>query len=257
MNTEASLTERWIWLTVSLGIAILAIAGRWALERSSHRSSSQAPPQRTVLDLPWVVHPLRLLYAVGIPAAALLWRRILTERGLGLQPLLWLYDDASPIAQANWQDWVKDIGWTAVIALSAWIVLAMGDRMIKRRVGAQAPTHHDPGKALREAVYHQVHWAFYREPFVLLWGSAMGAWAGLIPVTLEAMMNPARWEDLQHPSRGRDLLIRIGLALVGTMLYIQTQNLWLTILADATLVWILGQTQTMDHAGFDRSKSHR
>jgi len=97
--------------------------------------------------------------------------------------------------------------------------------------------------ALREAIYHQAHWAFYREPFVLLLGVGLGTWAGLIPVAAEALVNPARWTDLQSPARGRDLLIRVGLAVLSALLFIQTQNIWLAILADTGLLWLLGQTQ--------------
>jgi hypothetical protein len=94
-----------------------------------------------------------------------------------------------------------------------------------------------------------VHWAFYREPFVLLWGLSLGTWAGLLPVAFEAGINPARWDDLRVPPHGRDLLIRVGLAIVGALLFLETQNLWLAILMDAVVGWRLGQAPAWEGAG--------
>ena len=243
MSTDPVLVERWLWLTTSLGIALLAIAVRLILERPGVRTaSSPKTKHRTILAMPWIIHPLRLLYAVGIPAAAFLWRGALTTSGLGLQQFFWVDTQALDMAPGSWDNWTRDIGWTCVFAFGLWVIVTIADQTIKRMDKTRG-TKHRPDVALREAVYHQVHWAFYREPFVLVLGIGLGTWAGLIPVAAEALINPARWTDLQSPTRGRDLLIRASLAVTSALLFIQTQNLWLTILADMALVWLLGQTQ--------------
>jgi hypothetical protein len=245
LSTETALLERWVWLNVSLVIALLASAFRWFLERPhllGFRANANFTPH-PVWEIPWIIQPLRLLYAVGIPAAALLWRGALTSSGLGLKPF-WTVDQALSTASGSWNIWVRDLGWMCVFACGFWTLIAIADRSAKRL----SPPHttrstmrRSLSVSLREAVYHQVHWAFYREPFVLLFGVGMGAWAGLLPVAGEALLNPARWTDLQSSTRGRDLIIRAGLAVLSAMLFIQTQNIWLMLLADTSLTWLLGQ----------------
>jgi hypothetical protein len=246
LSTEDALLERWVWLNVSLVIALLASALRWFLERphlqKHFRTGAASAWPRAVWDLSWIIHPLRLLYAVGIPALALLWRGILTPSGLGLQPFFWAADQADPTAPGSWDVWVRDLGWVCAFGVGFWILITLANRAAKR-LAPPHTTQHNPGVALREAVYHQAHWAFYREPFVLLFGVGMGAWAGLLPVAGEALLNPARWTDLQSPVRGHNLLVRVGLAVLSALLFIQTQNIWLMLLADMGLTWLLGQQQ--------------
>jgi hypothetical protein len=242
LSTETALLERWVWLNVSLVIALLASALRWFLERPHllGRRTDANTTSHPVWEMPWIIHPLRLLYAVGIPAAALLWHGALTPSGLGLKPFFWTADQALTTASGSWNTWVRDFGWTCAFACGFWALVAIADRVVKR-LSSPRTTRRSLSVALREAVYHQAHWAFYREPFVLLFGVGMGVWAGLLPVAGEAMLNPARWIDLQSPTRGRDLLIRTGLAVLSAMLFIQTQNIWLMLLADTGLTWLLGQ----------------
>jgi len=233
LNTESALLERWLWLTASLGIATLASAIRWFLERPR-------PPQnlpRAMPEKPWIFQPLRLLYAVGMPAAAFLWRGALTASGLGLQQFFWSNNPTLDMAAGDWTNWVRDMGWTCALAFGFWLLVMIAERPTRTPL-----KQHRLDIALREAIYHQVHWAFYREPFVLLLGVGLGTWGGLIPVAAEAVVNPARWTDLQFPTRGRDFLIRVGLAVLSALLFIQTQNIWLAILADTGLTWLLGQT---------------
>lgn len=233
MSTETSLTERWLWLVVSFGIALLATGVQLAQDLIGKRATPSTPPRPAVTIPAWTIQFLRILYAVGIPALALLWRGALTERGLGLKPLQWTAAEAS-----NWTAWAADIGWACAIALGTGVLLWLGN--LPRNVVA-AKIQQRPDIALREAVYHQAHWAFYREPFVLLWGVTVGAWLGLLLVAFEAIINPIHWNNLRSPARGRNMVVRSGIAIMSVMLYIQTQNLWVAILADAALGWGLGQ----------------
>lgn len=241
MNTDSALLERWLWLILSLGTALVVISARLMAETFGKRNASAAQ-FLTLFEQPWLVHPLRLLYAIGFPAIALLWRGVLSERGLGLKPL------SLAALQTQWGTWAGDIGWGVLIAAGFWLIFTLGEWQARQTGALRLPRCHQFGVALREAVYHQVHWAFYREPFVLLWGVALGAWVGLAPVALEALINPARWNDLQSPARSRNLLVRIGLAVVGAMLYLQTQNLWVALLADTVVGWVLGEAIAEDPA---------
>lgn len=250
--TDTAFAERWLWLTASLCITTVAIAIRWILERP------HTAPTRVKLSLgdnAWLVQSLRLLYAVGIPAAALLLRGALTPSGLGLKPFFWVESDVADLVQTSWEIWVRDFGWGVASVAGMSLCVIAGDQMVKRYARRKVTLKRNPGIAVREAIYHQAHWAFYREPFVLLWGDGVGTWAGLVPVALEAIVNPARWNDLQSPGKGRDLLIRCGLAVTSAMLYMQTHNIWIALLADVAVVLVLGQNgvEDTDHHPVDGS----
>jgi hypothetical protein len=227
------LTERWIWLIGSLCIAIVASWIKWGFRRTGGVSYKENN------DSPWGYHVLRLAYAVGIPTIALLWRGALTTKGLGLQLLPWNATSASNAPPLT--DWAFDIGWAICIMSLAGIIIAISERRIEYQGHTAISLQHPPLAALREALYHQVHWAFYREPFVLVWSINLGTWAGLLPVIIEALANPEHWTQPKSLSRYRNLLLRAALAVVSALMYLKTQNLWLAIMVDAGLGWGLGQ----------------
>lgn len=235
MNPQTSLTERWWWLGASLSIAAFAIILRKILEKTS-RQAENAPPI-------WVNQFLGLVYATGIPALALFWRGALTERGLGLQAPPWSERTFSSLSQSNWENWSIDIGWTIAITAITLALLKISDHNVaKYRPTEVTALQHNLGNAFLEALYHQIHWAFYREPFVLLWNINIGAWAALLPIGLETAINPYCWETLYSKTRSRNLVVRGVLVVVSTLIFIQTQNLWLAIGADMLIGWLAGYT---------------
>lgn len=236
-DAAASLEQRWLWLGISLLIAAIAVWARWGAQRGPQYPWLMRLQHSTAA--PWLAQGLRLAYAVGIPAGALLWQGDLTERGLGLQPFPWNQITPTLTAQSNWVDWLRDLGWAMIIAAGAAALFTCADRLANTQ---RLRRSRDAGVAVREALYHQVHWAFYREPFILLGGLALGPWMGLLPVLIEAALNPARWKDLlDGAAPGRALLFRGAIAIVSVLLYIQTQNLWVMLPVDALLVWSIGQ----------------
>ncbi len=224
--------ERWLWLAVSVTVAWLASWWIWAMDRYAAEGSWWA----RLLQAPWMPalwHALRWTYYLGLPAFVFFGRRALTGRGLGLQSLLFL-DRTLPTATrlVNWRDWVADGGITvAVIA----VVLSVRWLTLRRSGFTRSRWREGPWAAGREALLHEVHWAFYREPFVLLWGSGTGSWAGLMLVALEAAFNPLRWRDFRQSDRLLLLLWRAALAVVSVLLFQMTGNLLLMILADGCL----------------------
>jgi hypothetical protein len=219
-----------MWLAVSVGFAVVASWLRWAAyEFAGH--TSHLKRWRAWRGRPWALQILRLVYAIGFPALALMGRGVLTERAFGLQPL----PSSVPTAGGSWLNWVTDLGWGTAIVVGAWVLLSLA-RRTAGKAGPLAPR--DSGVAFREAVYHQVHLAFYREPFVLLWGLQAGTWMGLLPALVEGALNPARWADLRYPVRAQDLLLRGALGVVGALLYLRTQNLWMILVADLFLGWV-------------------
>jgi membrane protease YdiL (CAAX protease family) len=85
-------------------------------------------------------------------------------------------------------------------------------------------------ETLREALYHEVHWAFYRNAPIVALGLYWGTWAGLMLAAFEALANPAWRKGLGAPERAAALLLRAALAVISSLLFLRTQNLWLAIL---------------------------
>jgi hypothetical protein len=210
--------SRWDWLLASVTLGTLASLIHWALLFSLTAFGQDTRPADerkgavlALLTSPWLVHPLRLLYAVGIPAAAFLWQRTLTTRGLGLQPLPGIFTQGdAALEDSLWRDWARDLGWTVTLTASTAALVAVGDRNARRLYAASRRPSRNLGVALREAVYHQIHWAFYREPFVITWGAAAGSWLGALAVVTETLLNPMVWQHARNQGKdyARMLVIR-------------------------------------------------
>jgi hypothetical protein len=234
----AALQERWLWLWASFILGLVVAWVEWIF-REAHN-----PRMRNVYERwrrwpghPWLVQSLRMLYAVGLPAAALIWRGALTERGLGLQPFPWT-------KAGLWSSWVEDIGRALATATGTGALLLLTTYQLRRLQEEEPAKRRDGLLALREAFYYEAHWTFYREPFVLLWGVGTGSWAGFLLILIEMMVNPLRWQQLRQRGKGRNLLIRGALAVTSTLIFIQTQNVWCGLLVDFWLSWAMGFAET-------------
>jgi len=248
--------DRWDWLLGSIILATLASLIHWLLQyvagAASERQSTddlwlrmlKTRVLRTIGN-PWVTFPIRLIYAIGIPAAALFWQGALTARGLGLQPMLGVtlaLPGADGVTQggAPGQAWGDDLTRLVVVAGVTALAMAAGSHIARQLAPQSATGKRNLGVAILEAVYHEVHWAFYREPFVYVWGIGLGSWLGALPVLLEAGISLMFWERLH--TRGaayqRQTLVRAGLFVASTQLYLLTHNLWLAIALDALVGWL-------------------
>jgi hypothetical protein len=246
---EAIGLQPWFWLGGSLLLALLATWTMWWLERAKERDLRIA----SFLDgpvFPILVEIGRLLFYLGVPFAALLWGRdAVIGRLMGLQPLLalnGLAGDPAPAAEvaANLADWVRDVGWTAGLGAAAWAVLALGWWTVRR--GTNPPRLDDGllsgAVGLREAAYHEVHWAFYRNAPIVALGPYWGTWAGLGLAALEAVLNPFWRAGLRDADRASLPLLRAGMAFVSAALFLKTGNLWLAILVHWGVLWGLSAT---------------
>lgn len=234
---------RWDWLLFSVVLGTLASLLRWLISFSAARSRTQVLLLlQQVVDSPWVTQPLRLAYAVGIPAALLFWERALTTRGLGLKPFpdLAAGMDAPALSGGQWTEWAHDLGWAALVASVTFLLVWIGDRAARQGAPPAQRSHRDLWISLREAVYYQAHWAFYREPFVVLWGLSTGSWLGALPVALEAVLSPMLWEGMRGDTDyARRVVLRCGLYAATTLVFLQTQNLWVAVAVDILLGWLL------------------
>ena len=229
--------SRWGWLLFSIALAETANLGlillAWIHHRKEPNWSTVSAWTARLQQRSWI-SLIRLPYTIGLPAYAYLTQGALTARGLGLQSIGGGMIGPSAVVV----DWAVDLGWAALIAVSVWLVVIVGrfQTAPKRSV---AKLRNGP-PAILEALFHQVHWAFYREPFVLVLGLSLGSWVGAGVAALEAMTNPAWWTDI-HSARRKEAIVNYGALLVAsTLLYGLTRNLWVAILTGGVLRWSLG-----------------
>jgi hypothetical protein len=90
---------------------------------------------------------------------------------------------------------------------------------------------------LRESAYHEVHWAFYRNAPILTLGAYWGIWIGLGLVAVEAALNPAWRRGLANPEQAPSRLVRAALAVVSSVLFWLTENLWLALTIHWGVSW--------------------
>jgi hypothetical protein len=269
---ETTFVEAWLWLAGSVLLAAFWTNLVWLFspwvekERASDDFGSLA--ERIVVAVAtWRFAPasfegLRLLYYVGLPFAALFWGRdAVVSRLLGLQPfILPATGERSAMVSANWFDWLHDIGWALALGLGSFGVFLLA-RWTRRRAltdgevderSAQEPSW----KTIREAAYHEIHWAFYRNAPIVTFGPYWGVWVGLLLVALEALANPTWRKGLSVPKRVSEQLLRAMLAVASSVLFLRTQNLWLSIVCHSMVSWGL-QRVSVTSPALSRAGSRR
>ena len=249
------LNEAWIWLGGSFVLAVLAANVAWffRVPRSGPLGSAVA---RLVA---WpsgagLYKTARLLYYVGLPFAALLFGHdAVTARFLGMQPFeLPAAGQASAgdVISQNWLNWARDAGWAACAGAALFVFMLLARGAYRRALTAadfretRSSARGSGWTQLREAAYHEVHWAFYRNaPLIALRSDAesayWGIWIGLSLVAVEAVLNPAWRRGLNLPEQAPVYLGRASLAVLSAVLFWKTQNLWLAIALHFVISWAL------------------
>jgi hypothetical protein len=129
------------------------------------------------------------------------------------------------------------------LGIAAWGVLALGWWAYRRATGVAGEESVVTGAnssgwvLLREAAYHEAHWAFYRNAPSLAMGAYWGVWTGLALVALEAALNPCWRKNLADPQRAPGQLMRGALAIVSGVLFLLTENLWLALALHWGISW--------------------
>ncbi|MFC1465385.1 MAG: hypothetical protein ACFLMY_11110 [Candidatus Brachytrichaceae bacterium NZ_4S206] len=180
------------------------------------------------------------MYHIGLPFLALIAGALSVDL-LGLGAIA--VDGATTLAGFTPRDWMRSsiaaslaIGFVLVVL---WLARRTADLPFK-------PSADRPSLLLilRDAAYAEVHWAFYRAPFVLLlqdtyWGTAAGF--GLIAIEWVLM----RWlrRAPLHADRPHTLTMACC-ALTSGLLYLAARNLWLMIAAHAAIRWAGGRLLT-------------
>ncbi|MFQ6101906.1 MAG: hypothetical protein ACE5OS_11835 [Anaerolineae bacterium] len=239
-------SEGWLWLTGSLLLAILWANLAWFFRQPRSGTIGEFVTRLVAWHFsPWLFQLLRLLYYIGVPYAALLWgHSAVVERYLGLSS----GGEVGADVAARWLDWTCDAGWAVALGIGAWALLALGWWTHRRALATASEESTVAGAncsgwvLLREAAYHEVHWAFYRNAPIVMWekhtGDAYwGIWGGLALVTLEAVLNPAWRKGLADLQEAPAHLMRGALAVVSSVLFLLTGNLWLALALHWGVSW--------------------
>jgi hypothetical protein len=204
----------WLWIATSVLLSALFNGFTW-------RSHSAGSKKHSLLQWPLSLFREvgRFLYFVGLPYVALL---------SGLIP-------ATEIGLVN-REWLRDLTLSLPLGLGALLILmllrALAMWREKTAPGGAAPS--EPPSPfwtrLRESVYQEIHWAFYRSaPLLVLEERAQGIALGLGIVALEAWLDPAWRERWRHPPLASTALRTAGLTVLMAVIFGMTGNLWITL----------------------------
>lgn len=246
--------ERWLWLSGSLLAGVLWANLVWFLRPSPSDAEGKSFLTRLRTSVghltawrfsPWLLQILRLLYYVGLPIAALLLGHdAIVEKFLGLKFDPGFAAEGGIATADRWLDWARGLGWAVTLGMSAWALLAVGWWAYRRALAAVNANYNPVAGRLawgwvllREAIYHEIHWAFYRNAFIVVWSEYWGVWSGLALVGLEAALNPAWRAGLADSQQALAQSIRGALAVVSGVLFLLTRNLWLAIVVHWGVSW--------------------
>jgi hypothetical protein len=208
-----------LWVLAAFAISCMGLV---AAERASHGSGSLWDTAIGSIT----AEVLLFAFHIGLPFIAVIAGALsLDLLGLGAS-----WTDGQHIAGFTVDEWARG----AVIAAGVAAFVLMALRFSSRTAVNAALQHEGAYNSIRNAFYEQVHWAFYRAPFILLLNDvALGVAAGTGFIALEWLAHasiqrgqarsPARW------------WLTVCCALAGGALFLLTQNLWLMIVADLVI----------------------
>ncbi len=220
------------WLVLSLAVYVLAAHLTWAARWLALGGHGWLAALLRVPWLPGLVQIIRFAYYLLVPYLALV-SGVLTPRSLGLA-----WPDSPIILR---QTAIAAAGLAALLALT-WAHYARNGRPPRAGAGgwpAETPALAAPfgwAIVLREAVFLQAHWAFYRAACaVLLPVKDLGTWLGLVLILFEGYLNPQIRQDLRCPGRGEPILLAAQIAVGTTVLFVTGGSTWLTLAWHAAL----------------------
>jgi len=206
-----------LWLWVATSVLLSAVVNSLAWRYHSLAGNGTRPLLQWSLS--FVREGGRFLYFVGLPYTALVGGLIPSTQ-VGLANLAWLRDLTLSLPLG--------LGTFLVLLLLRACVLWREKNAPGGLISREPP--HSFGVTLRESVYQEIHWAFYRSaPLLTMDDRGQGMALGLGIAALEAWLNPA-WRALwRHPNRAPVALRTAWLAVLMAVVFGVTGNLWVTI----------------------------
>ena len=171
------------------------------------------------------------LVMVGIPFFALITGAV----GMNVMALGADLTDPNALAGFTFVNWVRGVGTVFAVIAVVLVTLWLGAR--------SAPRGQSWGLGwlgVRDALYNEVHWTFYRAaPALFLADPYWGVVIGVALVLAEWFISPAA-EMSPNTAEGRQYLtLRLACLFASSFLYLATYNLWLMIVADL-VIQVLG-----------------
>jgi len=230
--------QAWLWLGGSLLLAVLWSNVAWHFRKPRPgRLGETVHRLETGRFSPWLHQGLQLIYYVGIPYAAfILGRDALVERYLGIR--------VAGLDESAWLVWMRDLAWAVSLSGGTCSLLAIGWAVYRKAAGVRHPPAQplfyppiDTWSYLIPAIYHEIHWTFYRNAPIVGLGTYWGVWIGLALAGVEAALNPAWRHGLRHRNQAPALLMRWSMAILSALLFLKTGNLWLTLASHWLVSW--------------------
>jgi hypothetical protein len=230
------------WVLGSVLVCALATNALWLA-----RSRKLRPPTWSE----WPLQAARFAFYLGVPYLAL--------GGWPLPPfseLLAPLDVGLVGMGGRWPPirWLGALGTGVGIGLASLLVLLLAWSSANRaRDGVRLRFPAQPWwLTLIGVLYLEVHWAFYRGALaVALDDLYSGVFLGLALIWLEWALNPFWRSGWRSESRAASQWLRAALALVVTVLYLLTRNLWVCLgvhLAVEIPFWALGRERAPQEA---------
>lgn len=250
----------WIALSILTYAISVNLAWRWRRPRPG-RLAAWIEKVKSWPPGGWLFRLLRFAYYVGLPFCLLLngdavERSLRRFLGFGI-PLGFLMRGvllprAMGLGGLTTSEWFAGVGMGIALGLGAFFLIASGWRYFTRSlrelpweqvasldleasVGEPAvmvspPPNQDWWVNLWEAIYAEIHWAFYRAgPIILLDDYYAGVFLGFLVLNLEWWTNPV-WRHGWGPLGQRpDVVVHWSLAFVMAIVFLFTRNLWLAI----------------------------
>jgi hypothetical protein len=187
---------------------------------------------------------LRFLFYVIIPYGLLVQRRLFSGQAMGL-----LGPKLETFMGWTAAGWLRGLGWAAICGTVGFVLLGGSWWALTRRLdhlNAKAVfylSHRPPiWQLFWDALFLQVHWAFYRAAAETWLGEEDLYWSvflGLVLVALEAAGDPSLYFDRQWPSLASGWVRLATVAWVTAIFFLLTQNLYLGVGVHWGLTWTL------------------
>ncbi|NOZ05031.1 MAG: hypothetical protein GXP41_01585 [Chloroflexi bacterium] len=222
----------WIGLSFTAYVVVRMLAWRFRQPRPG-KAGQWVERFRSWAGTPFLISFVRVGYFVLLPYLLLL-RGVTNSRWMGLSNL----------------DWPRGLGIGIPVALAATalLVVAVSRYQHLTHNGASFPKSDfvvQPwgwATILPGVIFSEVHWAFYRSGTLALgWGRYTGCFASLAIILLEQALDPTVANGVQKPGKSLHALMPGVFALLSTLLFYFTANLWLTIALHWAVEWAILQ----------------
>lgn len=215
------------WVTSSWFLLLVAGLVLWFLPKCGRLTRSVA---HFLTGGGWIVPPgdlFLVLYALGVPYAALLWG-FLDPGVIGLEMPSWP-------AVGRGMLWGAGILVLALLVWRAYLRLGTPPADLFRRSRRLAASPAGFPLFLLWAAAEEVHWAFYRALPALIWGRGSGLWIGVLLLLAERYGLPQTIVRLRWPGGVEEEAWWLCKVLVMTAAFAFLGNLWICIVLHSLL----------------------